>query len=590
MRVDGELIAITESSFDPAQLEEMLFEILSEEERVKFLASRNLDKSYHGDSGHFRVNMFFTSRGVAAVLRAIPKKIPSFEELGLPSVISRLTDLPKGLVLVTGPTGSGKSTTLAAMIHHINCNHPYHILTAEDPIEFVHQSRRSLINQREIGTHCPTFSDALKYALREDPDVILVGEMRDLETIALALTAAETGHLVFGTLHTRGAAASVDRIIDSFPANQQAMIRTMLSESLAAVVSQCLLRRAEGKGRMAAYEILVVNTAIANLIREGKTYQMPSIIQTARKEGMVLMEQSILELVQKKVVAPQEAAAFLDDSAVLGPWLKNSGAVSAKVELPQKPKGTLSGAPKSKPPIPSVSNTAKNISAVAAVPAKATTSIVPEAKTEIPPKPAVVPPRAPVVALPSTVCTPAISDEPIEADGLESLTSDATALPEGALFQESLGVPAPESGLPEAADVSPEIPLEVLGDDDLKNLMGMDTTAGVALPAIEEEPVTAKSSSPAPSASSAMPKPVSGTPTAVSSPGRNPAARIPVAKPAVVSASSSPKPVVSPTPITKAASSPAPPKAVPFPPRPGATPPSVPKSAPPMPVKRTGSG
>ncbi len=314
MRIDGDLVALDSHPYSDEALQKLIFEILSEPERKKCLSNRNLDKSYGVDGcGFFRVNVFWTRRGVAAVMRSIPFKIPTLEDLGLPPVIRKLSESPKGLVLVTGPTGSGKSTTLAAMINYINSNFQYHILTAEDPVEFVHESKQSLINQREIGANCPSFADALKYALREDPDVILVGEMRDLETISLALTAAETGHLVFGTLHTRGAGASVDRIIDSFPANQQAMIRTMLAESLVGVVSQALLKRADSKGRVAAFEILVVNHAIANLIREGKTFQMASSMQTGRKEGMLLMEQHILELVQKGVVSADEALSHVEE-------------------------------------------------------------------------------------------------------------------------------------------------------------------------------------------------------------------------------------------------------------------------------------
>ncbi len=248
---------------------------------------------------------------MAAVLRAIPSQVPTLDELGLPEIVTRFSGLSKGLVLVTGPTGSGKSTTLAAMIDWINSTQPSHVLTIEDPIEFIHQSKTALINQREIGHSCLNFADGLKYALREDPDVILIGELRDLETMALALTAAETGHLVLATLHTRGAAASIDRIIDSFAANQQSMIRTMLAESLAGVVSQTLLKRADGKGRVGAYEIMVVNHAISNLIREGKVFQIESVMQTARKEGMVLLPQSVKSLLDRGLVTKEEANPYL---------------------------------------------------------------------------------------------------------------------------------------------------------------------------------------------------------------------------------------------------------------------------------------
>ncbi|NBT59195.1 type IV pilus twitching motility protein PilT, partial [bacterium] len=311
-RIDGDLVAINSQVLEAHSLEALLFELLTEEEQAKLYNQKNLDKCYSVPGiGQFRVNIFFNRKGIAAVLRSIPVEIPSFQSLGLPEVIQKLAEKPRGLVLVTGPTGSGKSTTLAAIIDHINSNFPSHILTVEDPVEFVHTCKKSLINQREIGHSCPSFQDALKYALREDPDVILIGELRDLETISLALTAAETGHLVFGTLHTRGAAASIDRIIDSFPAGQQAMIRTMLADSLLAVISQALLKRADGKGRVAVYEIMVVNNAISNLIREGKVFQMEGVIQTGKKDGMVLMEQSLISLISQGIVTPEEAAPYL---------------------------------------------------------------------------------------------------------------------------------------------------------------------------------------------------------------------------------------------------------------------------------------
>jgi twitching motility protein PilT len=336
VRIDGDLVALSEGALNEEQLQEILYEILNDTEREKLNTNKNLDKSYSVENvGFFRVNIFWTRRGIAAVLRTIPQKIPTMQDLNLPEAILNLTESPKGLVLVTGPTGSGKSTTLAAMIDHINTNHNYHILTAEDPVEFVHQSKESLVNQREIGANCQSFADALKYALREDPDVILVGEMRDLETIGLALTAAETGHLVFGTLHTRGAGASVDRIIDSFPANQQAMIRTMLSESLVGVVSQSLLKRADGKGRIAAFEILIVNHAISNLIREGKTFQITSIIQTGRREGMILMDQHLIELVEKGLVTMEEALPYMEDPAQAQARLKKAGGAPQGMSTPQ---------------------------------------------------------------------------------------------------------------------------------------------------------------------------------------------------------------------------------------------------------------
>jgi twitching motility protein PilT len=254
----------------------------------------------------FRVNVFNQDRGAAAVLRTIPSKVLTLEELGCPSFFQEVTKTPRGIILVTGPTGSGKSTTLAAMIDYINNNEYAHILTVEDPIEFVHQSKKSLINQREVHRDTLGFNEALRSALREDPDVILVGEMRDLETIRLALTAAETGHLVFGTLHTSSAAKTVDRIIDVFPAAEKEMIRAMLSESLQAVISQTLLKKVSG-GRTAAWEIMVGTPAIRNLIREAKIAQMYSAIQTGRKDGMQTLDQHLDELVSKGIITRQVA-------------------------------------------------------------------------------------------------------------------------------------------------------------------------------------------------------------------------------------------------------------------------------------------
>jgi len=346
LRVDGELEVLDENVMENEILTELLLEILNEDEKKKLLSQRNLDRSIAVPGiGNFRLNIFFTRKGIAAVLRTIPVRIPTLEELRLPPVISELCQLEKGLVLVTGPTGSGKSTTLAAMVNHINATQKTHILTVEDPVEFVHPSKQSLVNQREIGSSCHSFADALKYALREDPDVILIGELRDLETVALALTAAETGHLVFGTLHTRGAGSSVDRIIDSFPANQQSMIRTMLAEGLKAVVSQTLIKRASGKGRVGAYEIMVVNTAISNLIREGKTFQISSAIQVGRKDGMMTLEQSVLELVNNQEVNPEDVTDLIENPSLLEAAIKNrpktaKPAAKPVSRVPERPKET----------------------------------------------------------------------------------------------------------------------------------------------------------------------------------------------------------------------------------------------------------
>jgi twitching motility protein PilT len=263
--------------------------------------------------GIFRGNVFYQRYGLAAVFRALAENIPTIEQLKLPPICKIAASYPHGLVLVTGPTGSGKSTTLAAMINHINQNQRGHILTLEDPIEFHHESKRCMVNQRQLGENFTSFASALKAALREDPDVILVGEMRDIETIQLAITAAETGHLVFATLHTNTAAKSVDRIIDSFPPEQQAQIRTMLSESLRAVISQKLIPTADHKGRLGIHDVLTVNSAVGNLIREGKTYQIPSVMQTARKDGMLVMDQALLEAVKSGVVTGLDAWEFAND-------------------------------------------------------------------------------------------------------------------------------------------------------------------------------------------------------------------------------------------------------------------------------------
>jgi twitching motility protein PilT len=317
LRVHGHLQRVKYRDLVERDLELLLGEILTEGQMQRYQATHDLDFAYEiAGVARFRGNFFRQHRGPGAVFRIIPSKIPSAEEINLPDAIRRFTDLNRGLVLVTGPTGSGKSTTLAAMIDLINQTRPEHILTIEDPIEFVHANKKALVNQREVGPHTESFAAALKAALREDPDVILVGEMRDRETIALALTAAETGHLVFGTLHTNSAHKTVDRIIDTFPGDLQHQVRAMLSESLRGVVAQQLLRKKGGKGRVAAHEIMVGTPAVSNLIREGKTYQIPSIIQTGKKDGMVQMDQSILALVMSGVVEGTEAYAKALDKAL----------------------------------------------------------------------------------------------------------------------------------------------------------------------------------------------------------------------------------------------------------------------------------
>lgn len=323
LRKHGELEELNYQALTNEIMKELLFEIVNDEQKKQFVLKKDLDFAYEIPGiARFRANYFVHKRGLGAVFRVIPSNILSVEDLELPKQVLKLTNLTRGLVLVTGPTGSGKSTTLAALIDYINTNRKDHILTIEDPIEFVHQNKGCLINQRELLNHTESFAAALRAALREDPDVILVGEMRDLETIELAITAAETGHLVFGTLHTSSAAKTVDRIIDAFPANQQAQIRTMLSESLKGVLAQQLLKRIDKPGRVAALEILFVNTAIANLIREGKTFQMPSVIQMGKGEGMQLLDQSIMEFLMQKIISPEEAYLKANDKKSFERFLK----------------------------------------------------------------------------------------------------------------------------------------------------------------------------------------------------------------------------------------------------------------------------
>lgn len=311
IRTSGQLKPAIDQVLNKEQCRALLNEIMNEAQREEFAATWDLDFAYEVTAlkARFRANLFMGRLGMSAVFRIIPTGILTVEQLGLPQSVLDFTAFHKGLILVTGPTGSGKSTTLAALIDHINRTRKDHILTVEDPIEFVHQSQQSLINQREVGIHTRSFASALKAALREDPDIILVGEMRDLETIELAITAAETGHLVFGTLHTSSAAKTVDRLVNVFPTTQQEQIRTMLSESLRGVIAQQLLRTVDGK-RCAALEILKVNAAAANLIREGKTFQLPSIIQTGRQDGMQLMDQALQELVNDGRVGSDEARRF----------------------------------------------------------------------------------------------------------------------------------------------------------------------------------------------------------------------------------------------------------------------------------------
>ena len=313
VRVDGEMVPMRAPPLDSSETQRLVYSMLTEAQRAKFEERQELDCSIGVDGvGRFRVNVLRQKNGVGAVLRVIQASPPRPEDLGLTEPIVRLSELKRGLVLVTGPTGSGKSTTLAALIERLNGMHAHHILTIEDPIEFVYENKRSVITQREVGTHTQSFSAALKSALRQDPDVILVGEMRDLETISLAISAAETGHVVFATLHTTDAAQTVDRIVDVFPSYQQQQIRMQLSAALKGVICQQLLKR-RGGGRIAAREVLIVNAAVANLIREGKTHQIYSALELGKKVGMTSLDRHLAELVVQGLVEPQEAHAKAND-------------------------------------------------------------------------------------------------------------------------------------------------------------------------------------------------------------------------------------------------------------------------------------
>ena len=308
IRVHGNVRRLNVDPLPHAKVHEMVHSVMTDAQKKVFEEHQDCDFSFEIDGlSRFRVNVFRQNRGTGAVFRAIPSKILTLEELKAPKVFADLALKPRGLVLVTGPTGSGKSTTLAAMINHLNETEQGHILTIEDPIEFVHESKKSLVNQREVHSHTQSFTSALRGALREDPDAILVGEMRDKETIQLALTAAETGHLVFGTLHTSSAAKTIDRIIDVFDAGDKDMVRAMLSESLVAVISQTLCKNREGNGRVAAHEIMLGTPAIRNLIREAKVAQMYSIIQTGQAQGMQTLDQCLADLLRRGLISAAEA-------------------------------------------------------------------------------------------------------------------------------------------------------------------------------------------------------------------------------------------------------------------------------------------
>jgi len=308
VRLNGDTYAVKYRELSPDETHDMLYEIMSKQHQEAFENSKGVDFAYHTpELGRFRVNVFEHMRGLGAVFRTIPTEILTLTDLRLPPVLKNFCRQRKGLILVTGPTGSGKSTTLAAMVDFINTERKGHILTIEDPVEFLHQNKNCLISQREVGSHTPRFADALHSALREDPDVILVGEMRDLETIHLALTAAEMGILVMATLHTSGAAASVDRMINVFPPSEEAFVRTMISTSLVGVISQQLIRTADRKGRVAALEIMINNPAVANLIREGKTEQIESVIQGSSMQGMQRMDTALRRLLDAKLISGDDA-------------------------------------------------------------------------------------------------------------------------------------------------------------------------------------------------------------------------------------------------------------------------------------------
>ncbi len=317
LRLRGDLVPLDAPVLTAESNKQILFEILDDKQQETIEKEKDLDKAYELDGiGRFRCNFLYQLRGIGAVFRLIPTKILTLDQLGMPDVVKKISNYERGLVLVTGPTGSGKSTTMAAIIDMINDTYPKHIITIEDPLEFVHPNKKCIFSQREIGTHAESFAKALIVANREDPDVILVGEMRDLETIALALTCAELGILVFGTLHTNSAAKTIDRIINAFPADQQAQSRTMLSESLKAVIAQQLLKTTDGKGRCAAIEVLIGSSALASIIRDGKITQVNSLIQTGKNQGMQTMDQHLQELLEQGKITKEAAREKAMDKAL----------------------------------------------------------------------------------------------------------------------------------------------------------------------------------------------------------------------------------------------------------------------------------
>ena len=324
LRVSGELQRVRYAVLESDDLKKMLYEVAPEYKIKQFEETGDVDFAYEIPGlARYRANYFVQKYGVAAVFRQIPDTILTVEQLGLPPVLNKLPLYPKGLVLVTGPTGSGKSTTLAALVDYANTHRKDHILTIEDPVEFVHKSRNCIVNHREVGLHTRSFTSALRAALREDPDIIMVGEMRDLETISLAVEAASTGHLVFGTLHTQSAAKTVDRIIDVFPHDQQEQIRATLADSLQAVVAQTLFKRRDTRGRCAALEILIATPAVRNLVRDGKTFQIPTVLQTGKKFGMQSLDDAILDHLEKGRINPEDAYLHCLDKARFRAFLRN---------------------------------------------------------------------------------------------------------------------------------------------------------------------------------------------------------------------------------------------------------------------------
>lgn len=327
LRIHGDMERVKYKVMDNDELRKMLYEITAEDKIKIFEETGDVDFGYEvAGLARYRANYFMQRTGLGAVFREIPNEIQTCEQLGLPSVISKLASLPRGLVLVTGPTGSGKSTTLAAVVDEANRKRKDHIITIEDPIEFVHQSQGCVVNHREVGTHTQSFSAALRGALREDPDIILVGEMRDLETISLAIEAAQTGHLVFATLHTTSAHKTVDRVIEVFPHDQQEQVRSTLADGIRAVITQTLLKRIDRKGRCVALEIMIATPAVRNLVREAKTYQIPSSIQTGKKYGMQLLDDALMDLYNKGWISPDEAYQKANEKARFRPLLRSAPA------------------------------------------------------------------------------------------------------------------------------------------------------------------------------------------------------------------------------------------------------------------------